>query len=166
MRRVSRGVPIAVLGLTMALGFPTPSHSQTSSQDEDAIRQVISGMDKAWNQGDVKALTQYFTREAEVIDVLGGIHGGRNAIERQNALLLGDMMNGSNLTQDVRRITFLEVNVALVDTDAHLYGYQSLPKAFSGAGNVITVRVRHAMVNANGKWRIVASQFTYVASPQ
>jgi uncharacterized protein (TIGR02246 family) len=165
VRKKTRVVPTVVLGVTMALGFPALSNAQASSQDQDAIRNVVSGMENAWNQGDAKALAQYFTSEAEVIDIMGGIHAGRNAIERQNAVLLGDMFGGSHLSQQVRRTTFLRPEVALVDADAQLYGYKSLPKGFVAAGNVITVRMRHVMVYGDGKWRIVASQFTYVAPP-
>jgi len=165
MKHTPREFAIALLGLAMTLGIPALSNSQTSSQDQDAIRQVVSGMDQAWNQGDAGALAKYYTSEAEVIDVMGGIHGGRDAIARRNAILLGDMFSGSGLTQQLRNTNFLRPDVAVVDTDAQIYGYKTLPKAFTASGNVITVRARHVMVYANGQWRIVASQFTYVVPP-
>jgi len=166
MKHTPRESAIAVLGLAMILTTPVLSYAQTSSQDQDAIRQVVAGMDKAWTQGDAGTLAQYYTPEAEVIDVMGGIHEGRDAIARQNAVLLGDLFSGSGLTQQVRKTNFLRPDVAVVDTDAQLYSFKSLPKPFSASGNVITVRARHVMVYANGKWRIVASQFTYVMPPQ
>jgi uncharacterized protein (TIGR02246 family) len=165
MKRTPGEFAIALLGLAMTLGIPALSNAQTSSQDQDAIRQIVSGMDRAWTQGDARTLAQYYTSEAEVIDVMGGIHEGRDAIERQNAVLLGDSFSGSGLTQQVRKINSLRPDVAVVDTDAQLYSYKSLPKQFSASGNVITVRARHVMIYANGKWHIVASQFTYVMPP-
>jgi uncharacterized protein (TIGR02246 family) len=164
MRRISKGVPTVLLGLAVTVGFPVPLHSQTSTQDESAIQQVLSGMDEAWNQGDAKALANYFTPEAELIDVAGTIHGGRNAIERRDAILLGDMLNGSHLTQELRTIKFLRPDVAVVDANAQLYGYKSVPKGLPTSGAVLTARVRHVMVY-NGKWWIVATQFTYVPPP-
>jgi uncharacterized protein (TIGR02246 family) len=164
MRRISGRIPTALLGLAVAMGFPARLHAQTSTQDESAIQQVLSGIDEAWNQGDAKTLASYFTPEAELIDVTGTVHGGRNAIERRNAILLGDMLNGSHLTQELKSIKFLRPDVALVDTDAQLYGYKSLPKGLPATGAVVTAKVRHVMVY-DGKWWIVASQFTYVAPP-
>lgn len=149
-----------MLGLAVTVGFPALLHPQTSSQDESAIQQVLSGMDEAWNQGDAKALANYFTPEAELIDVAGTIHGGRNAIERRDAILLGDMLNGSHLTQELRTIKFLRPDVAVVDANAELYGYKSVPKGLP-TWRILTVRVRHVMVY-NGRWWIVDTQFTYV----
>jgi uncharacterized protein (TIGR02246 family) len=164
MRRTSKAVLTALLGLAIGVGLPGLLHAQTSSQDESAVQQVLSGMDEAWNQGDAKTLASYFTPEAELIDVTGTLHGGRNAIERRNSILLGDMLNGSHLTQELRSIKFLRPDVAVVDTNAQLYGYKSLPKGLPTSGAVLTARVRHVMVY-NGKWWIVATQFTYVPPP-
>ena len=164
MRTISNITSTALLGLVVAVGFPVPLHSQTSTQDESAIQQVLSGMDEAWNQGDAKTLASYFTPDAELIDVVGTIHGGRNAIERRDAILLGDMLNGSHLTQELRSIRFLRPDVAVVDANAQLYGYKSVPKGLPTSGAVLTARVRHVMVY-NGKWWIVATQFTYVPPP-
>ena len=164
MRTKTKRVPTALLGVAVAVVFPGPLHPQTSTQDESAIQQVLSGMDEAWNQGDAKTLASYFTPDAELIDVAGTIHGGRNAIERRDAILLGDMLNGSHLTQELRTIRFLRPDVAVVDSNAQLYGYKSLPKGLPTAGAVLTARVRHVMVY-NGKWWIVATQFTYVPPP-
>jgi hypothetical protein len=49
----------ALLCLLVAVGFPAPLHPQTSTQDESAIQQVLSGMAEVWNQGDAKALASF-----------------------------------------------------------------------------------------------------------
>src|SRR5215471_14918435 len=113
MKQTSIELATALLGLAVTMGFPAPLHAQTSTQDESAIQQILSGMDEAWNQGDAKGLANFFTPEAELIDVAGTVHGGRNAIERRNAILLGDMLNGSHLSQELRGIKFLRPDVAV-----------------------------------------------------
>ena len=75
------------------------------------------------------------------------------------------MFNGSHLALKMRKIKFLRPDVAVVDTDAELHGYKSLPKGLPASGAVLTARLNHVMVYGNGKWWIVASRNTYVPPP-
>ena len=165
MEPISKGVGTLVLVSAVVVGVSANLHSQTSTQDESAIQQILSGMDDAWNRGDAKAWASCFVPDAELIDVAGTILEGRDAIERRNAVLLGDVFKGSHLAQKLRRLRFLRSDVAVVDADAELYGYQSLPKGLPASGAVLTVRLRYVMVYQNDKWWIVASQNTYVPPP-
>jgi uncharacterized protein (TIGR02246 family) len=154
-----------VLGVALSVAFPTVLRSQTSAPNEEGIRSVLSGMDKAWNRGDAKAWAASFSPDAEYVDVAGGVLEGRHRIEAYHAQLLGGMLHGSHLTQNLIKIRFLRPEVAVVDVDAELYGYKSLPKGFPTSGAVLSARVRHVMVYVIDRWLIVASQNTYIAPP-
>ena len=165
MRRIIIRPHAVFFGLALSMAFTASARCQVNSQVEDGIRNVLSGMEEAWNRGDAKAWARYFTRDAEFIDVAGTILDGRDRIERQHAELLGGMLRGSHLTQRLRRIRVLQPEVAIVDADVELYGYQSLPRGFPASGAVLSSRLKHVMVYANGTWWIVASQNTYVPPP-
>lgn len=165
MRRILNRVPAVLLGLGLAVAFPVALGCQTSTQSEEGIRNVLSGMEDAWNRGDAKAWARYFSRDAEFVDVAGAILEGRDGIERRHADLLAGMFSGSHLAQKLRRIRFLQPDVAVVDADLEVYGYKSLPRGLPTSGAVLSARLKHIMIYANGQWWIVASQNTYVPPP-
>lgn len=165
MRRTLGRVLVVSLGVALSVAFPTALRCQTSTQSDEGIRSVLSGMEEAWNRGDAKTWGGYFARDAEFVDVAGAILEGRDRIEGRHAQLLGDMFNGSHLAQKLRKIRFLQPQIAVVDVDLELYGYKSLPKGFPTSGAVLSARLKHVMVYANGAWLIVASQSTYVPPP-
>lgn len=165
MRRILGRFPVGFLGVALFVALPEALRCQTSAQNEDGIRSVLSAMEEAWNRGDAKGWAGHFTRDAELVDVAGVILEGRDRIEGRHGQLLGDMFYGSHLTQRPRKIRFLQPDIAIVDVDAELYGYKSLPKGFPTSGAILSARLKHVMVYAVDRWLIVASQSTYVPPP-
>jgi len=165
IRRTLRRVTAVFLGVGLPWAFPAALRCQTSAQNEEGIRSVLSGMEAAWNRGDAKAWAGYFAPDAEYVDVAGTLLEGRDRIEGRHAQLLGDMLHGSHLTQKLWKIRFLRPEIAVVDVDLELYGYKSLPKGFPTSGAVLSARLKHVMVYAIDRWLIVDSQNTYVPPP-
>lgn len=64
--------------------------------------QVLAGtletMQAAWNRGDAVAFGALFTDDAEFVDIRGGYHRGRVAIEQGHAGIFATIYKGSRLT--------------------------------------------------------------------
>ncbi len=155
-----------MIGLLVSATQPSPAKPQFSTQDETAIRQILSGMEDAWDRGDAKAWAQYFSRDAELITVTGEVVQGRDGIEERFASLFADVLSGSRLTQKIRVLRLLRPDVAVADTDMELYGYKALPPSMTPpAGVAVAARSKSVMLYVDGKWWIVSSQSTYVPPP-
>jgi uncharacterized protein (TIGR02246 family) len=63
---------------------PKPEQSvnahQLSEADESAIREIIKGLETAWNKHDMKAFTKSFRDDAEGINVVGMYWSGKAAV--------------------------------------------------------------------------------------
>ena len=50
--------------------------------DEQNLRDIVSGLEAAWNRGDSVAWAEFFADDADFIHILGGYFKGRTTIEQ------------------------------------------------------------------------------------
>ncbi|HEV3165605.1 MAG TPA: SgcJ/EcaC family oxidoreductase [Isosphaeraceae bacterium] len=91
---------------------PASTASQGArSVDENAIHAMVDSFLRAYNAGDAKALASQFTEDAEVVDVDGTRHHGRDVIEKLfTATFTGSP--GVRMTATVDSLRFLSADVA------------------------------------------------------
>jgi uncharacterized protein (TIGR02246 family) len=83
------------------------------AEDERAIREMIDGFARAFQQRDPKAIAGLFTEDGEAVDAEGGTIQGRRALEEHYAARIAEAP-GDKLDTSVETIVFLAPGVARV----------------------------------------------------
>ena len=123
--------------------------------DDIAIRKVESGYDAAWNRGDLSRLLSLFEPNAVIINPLGEVAQGRDAIERALGGFLRGPAMGSRHSSTIRAIARVCSNVAVVDGDAHIEGLRD------GWSPSLTHPFTDVMVRTEAGW-LIAHTRAYV----
>ncbi len=124
------------------------------TSDEQAIHDIVQGLDTAWNASDSRAFTSHFAEDARFIHIFGGQLDGRAAIEAAHRDIFDTIYKGSRATFSVRSLRMLRPDVAVVWTRALVTTAQ---------GNEVDTRPTMVLVKDGGKWQIVMFQNTRVA---
>ncbi|HLH57191.1 MAG TPA: SgcJ/EcaC family oxidoreductase [Verrucomicrobiae bacterium] len=148
----------------------TPPLTQTGGKDEQAIRQVIAQLERAWNAGDSAGFAAPFAEDADFVDVLGRYHRGRAAIEAGHRHIFDTIYRGSRNRYTIEATRFVGPDVALVFVHATLLshlgqdvddpGRDRRPRSNMSEGQA---RPTFILGRKQGEWQIVAFQNTKVA---
>jgi uncharacterized protein (TIGR02246 family) len=131
---------------------------------EDGIIAAAAAWDEAWNAGNAIALASLFVDGGELVNGRGQVAAGLEALRSQHAALFAGAFRGSRTEGEVRRITFLTGNVAIVDINNKLTGYQSLPPGTSAyEPGIQRGRHKRVLVKRGNSWRIQSMQITQIA---
>jgi ketosteroid isomerase-like protein len=162
-RIVAAGMSLAA----MALSFVACLLAEPNN--EEAVRQVVSGFVDAWNHHDMEAFGKLFTPDADFVNVAGAWWQGREAIQMHHAYSHGTIpadtqgeplpyygiFKTSTLRFTQMDVRFLRKDVAVVHVSMELLGDTRTPNPrHSTATFVLT---RH-----DGKWLIAAAQNTEI----
>jgi uncharacterized protein (TIGR02246 family) len=127
------------------------------------ITSLINAWDEAWNAGDAAAYARNYTVNGELVNPLGGILDGREAIRTQHEFLFTGPFAGSTSTSEVRRTVYLGQDARMVDLDVTLTGYAGLPPGLPEVEpGVVRVRIKLIVVRREAGWKILAEQITPV----
>src|SRR6266545_185097 len=127
----------------LVLGCPSLSAAQGSAEDELAIRRVIVQTMEAFNAHDASAFARFYTPDADLVTVRGGVMRGSAAIERWLASIFATRAGNVTVRQN-------EVS-GLIDAQRH-----RLPPH-----RELSVRI---FVKTAGAWRVTAAHNTIVAA--
>jgi uncharacterized protein (TIGR02246 family) len=127
--------------------------------DEQALSQIVTKLEEAWNAGDSAAFASYFTDDASFIHIFGGQLDGRTAIQAIHRQIFDTIYKGSRNRFTLQRIRFIRSDVAIVYVQAHL--------KFQEGGEPREIQARPTMtaVKENGNWQVVAFQNTRISEP-
>lgn len=154
-----------ILALVMICGAQAPRDT-TAGSDEARIRQIIAAEEAAWNRGDATAYAEHFQEEGSFTNILGSTYYGRPDFERRHAEIFGSIFKKSILVMDVMEIRFIRPDVAIVDIDAKVAGYQHLPPGIRESGDrVLHTRLQQVMVKEDGDWWIASYHNVDVTPP-
>lgn len=120
-------------------------------QNENAVRALEAAYDEAWNRGDVDALLACMTDDAVIVDPLGKVSRGRDAIRARLAPLMGPIGDDSTHTSEIVRVEFVTPEVALVDGRAHI---EHLVLEAGQAAADYFHRFTDVVVRREGQWKI------------
>ena len=127
---------------------------QSSSKDEDAIRQVVQQIQDGWNAHDGKAFAAPFAADADYVVVNGMKIKGREAIEKGHTAIFTTIYKDSHNIGTVKSIRFLRPDVAVVHVEWNL---EFRVGGETRKGHAVNTMV---MTKDGGKWSIAAFQNT------
>lgn len=121
------------------------------------VEQVLSAIERAWNQGDLRHYADLYTEDAAYVNRAGALCEGRDAIENLHEQALAGPLQGSRLHFEDRRIRFVKDKVAMVYTVLELTHLpDSAPPVRAMASFVV--------IKSGSEWRIAAVQTTEIAA--
>ena len=155
---------VAAVLLTLALApMAGAAPGGARSQDEVALRKLVTEQTEAWNRQDAAAWSKDFAEDAEFINIVGTVFIGRPEIEKRHAFVFNTLFKGSRSEVTVRKLLFLDGGVAVVDMEHRVTGYAGLPPGVQATEpGVLRTQMRYVLKKARGQWRIVAGQNTDV----
>jgi uncharacterized protein (TIGR02246 family) len=136
-----------------------------NAQDADAIRQVATRYEEAWNRHDMQALSRLFTEDADFVNVGGRHWKGRAEIERQHAERHLTHFKGSRYTTIAIGVRFLTPEIAVVHVHWGMSGDRDpngTPRQSGLGGFTRTGIFMWVIVKQEGAWLISAAQNTNV----
>src|SRR5437763_9979564 len=113
------------LALLAAAASSAVQAGSTPSTDDARIRQIIAEEESAWNRGDAQAYASHFEEEGGFTNVLGTVYHGRHEFEERHAQLFATVFKNTVLTMIVQKIRIIRPDVALLDVDTEMRGYQA-----------------------------------------
>jgi len=125
--------------------------------DEQAIQQVLSNLENAWNANDTGAYAGLFAEDATFIQIYGGQLDGRRAIEASHRVILDTIYKGSRARFILQSVRMIRPGVAVVLTRANL--------KYSQGGQPLEMDTRPTFIMAKepAGWQIVAFQNTRIS---
>jgi uncharacterized protein (TIGR02246 family) len=118
-----------VLGLTFSLvaGAASSTTGATQRQDDGAIRRVQERQADAWNRHEATAYANLFTKDGDVVNVLGWWWRGRSEIEGKLATAFAFVFRDSKLTITDVQVRFLSPVVAIAHVRWTMVGAKTPP---------------------------------------
>jgi uncharacterized protein (TIGR02246 family) len=124
--------------------------------DEQALRDIVTKLEAAWNRGDSVSWTNEFAEDADFIHILGGYFNGRIPIERGHRAIFDTIYKGSTAKLAVQKIRSVGPDAAIVFMLAELKITQA------GLPPVLHARPTMIVQKLGGEWKIVAFQNTII----
>lgn len=125
--------------------------------DIAAIEQIISNVETAYNTNDAELMTADFTANASVVNAVGALMVGRDALLAANRAGLAGFLKDQYVRYQVTDITFLRPDVAI----AH-----KVARATTADGALIdtdpAMIALYVLVKEDGRWWTAARQNTLI----
>ncbi|MFD0000259.1 SgcJ/EcaC family oxidoreductase [Nocardia sp. NPDC127526] len=131
----------------------------TVDHDDDirAIEQIITNVETAYNTNDAELMTADFTANAAVVNAMGTLMVGREALLAANQAGLAGFLKDEYARYDVLDITFLRPDVAI----AH-----KVARATTPDGDLIdqdpAMIALYVLTKQDGRWWTAARQNTLI----
>ena len=138
---------ILILGCNNSNQSNNNNSSTMKSNDEDLIIQATQDFLVAWNKGDAKTASEFFTEDGIRVGAFGDIQHGRREIEVAYDKLLHQKMPGATVKQERGSIRMLTPDLALWQG-----GIEIIP---AGAPTSLKGYVIQVMKKVNNKWMIL-----------
>lgn len=120
-----------------------------------AIRLLLDREEDAWNRGDATAYGADFLEDCWATNIRGEMLDGLASFVLRHEQIFAGLFRGSRLKLDIVRARLLDENVALVETDCRLSGFQALPPGVQATpeGPLLT-RLLQVLVRRDEEWRV------------
>ncbi len=134
-----------------------------SGTAEADILQLVNAQAEAWNRQDAEAWSKDFAPDAPFINIVGTVFEGRDEIQQRHASIFETIFKGSRSQVTVRKLSFIQDDIAIVDTTHEVTGHPGLPPGVQDTEpGLLRTQMRYVMKYADGQWRILAGQNTDV----
>jgi uncharacterized protein (TIGR02246 family) len=143
----------------IAVESAVTAQSSRSSNDEAAIRAVITAMTEAFNAHDPKAWTRLCTREVQLVTARGELMNGVAEIEKGLTVLFQTRNRTARArTLDVR-VRFIKDDIAVAHVTNELAGVVGSDTQAQPPQRELSLRV---FVKESGDWRLTAFHNTFL----
>jgi uncharacterized protein (TIGR02246 family) len=127
-----------------------------ATTDEAAIQQLMSELADAWNRGDAQAYGARYRADGTFTNVNGSFYVGRDAFNRRHEEAFRGIYKGSTLALTTRELRFIRPDVAVVDVDTSLSGFQAPPGVQAGPDGALHTCLLMVLVKESSSWWIAA----------
>ena len=127
---------------------PPQATGEVRAADERALRALVAEFTRAFNAGDVKAVSALFSGDARLVTLTGRVINGRAAIEQLFASSFQEY-SGQTIEVKTESLRFLGVDSAFEEGTATI---TSPPTPGNPRGSSATTRYSVAYVKRDGKW--------------
>ncbi len=145
---------------------PTAPSASGNAADNEAVVQIVAAFDARWTAGDFTAYAAQFasTEGWEWVGPTGVVLADPVAITGLYKTLFSVVFPGTSRTSVIRNLTFLSNTLAVLDLDARVTGFTSLPPTIvPWQPGTVRVLEKNILVKRDEEWRIVRHQQTSVA---
>ena len=152
MNQVLRRLVFLAAALIPAFAHPATAQSA----DEAEIRAVATRQGEAWSRHDAKAYAALFTKDCDVVNVVGWWWKGRNELEHKLTPMFSSMFSTSQLAIKDVHVRFLSPDIALVHARWTMTGARmppGIPEPRAGIQTLVFTKV-------TGRWLITGFQNT------
>jgi len=124
----------------------------TTRDSQQAIRELFTAMEDAWNRGDGDAYAACFTEDASYTAFFGAVYRGRADIAGGHQALFDSVLKGTTMFNEIVEVRFYGTDTAVV------LGRGDVGK--KRPGKLPKVQTYTLVRDADGQWRIAAFQNT------
>lgn len=145
-----------LLLLIVALPVFAQSSSKPSA-DEARIRQIIQEQENGWNRGSAKDYAASFQTEGSYTIITGTVYRSRTALEARMVEIFSTIYKDSQVANRIQTIGFVRPDVAVVNLETKVTGFQGLPTGVKGGGqNKLLTSMLQVLVKERGQWAVAA----------
>ena len=159
IRRIC-ALTFAVVGLGIAMATAAtaqPTAASTNAADREQVTAIVNGMEKAWNEHDMRALANLFHEDGIWVLWTGQVWKGRTAIEVGHAEVHRTVFRNSVQRKRIEELTFAGLETAVVRSFDTLTGDERSPDRVVRSRKILVVTKR------DGIWKIAWGQNTRLA---
>jgi uncharacterized protein (TIGR02246 family) len=148
-------IPLALIVLALVVS----PLSATQADDENAIREIQSRWDDAWNRHDAKALSALVAEDVRFVNVAGQVLTGRGEFEALQARTHAMQFKDSVRTVTGTDIKFITPDIAVAHVRWGMRGDKDPDGTLRQPRHGVMMQV---LMKRDGKWMVVAAQNTNV----
>lgn len=127
--------------------------------DRDSISSIVDHFTQAWNEHKGKGSADYYTEDADFVNIFGMAFSGKQEIEDRHIKIHETFLKDSIFTVTDLKIKEVRPDVAIVQVYWIVNGIQKLaPPAKDSMKGIFT----HAFIKNNDAWEITSTQNTMV----
>jgi uncharacterized protein (TIGR02246 family) len=151
VKRYIHGLVLAAVVLV-----PVGAVAQDAAADA-AIRGIVADQAAAWGAGDGARYASRIAPEASFTNLFGMVMYGKPAFEARHKEILATFYKGTIKKHVVRKIRFVNPDVAIVDIDNEVHGVKAMPAGIVvPPDGVIKTQLMEVFVRRNGEWWVEA----------
>ena len=143
---------LRLLVLTLPVLLAAATNSRAQSPDENAIRDVETRQQTAWNNHDAKEYANLFPDDGDVVNVVGWWWQGRAEIEKKLTDAFAWVFRDSTLTITEVKVRFLTPEIAVAHVRWTMAGAKTPPNIPEPKQGIQT----QVLEKRAGKWLITA----------
>jgi uncharacterized protein (TIGR02246 family) len=160
--RTRYAVSVFTGAVWLAMSINPPATAQATSSDTNAADQkqvlaIVTGLEKAWNEHDMRALANLFHEDGTWVLWTGQVWKGRKTIEDGHAAVHKTVFRKSIQRKRIEELAFVGEGIAVVRTYDTLIGDERY------ADKVVKSRKLLVLTRRGGIWKIAWGQNTRLA---